>query len=93
MTPEDVAAIRAENAAHGSMRQCHEVALCDALEQAWAERDLVLELGHPDPVVMASLLTAFRMERERAEKAEDALDRVRENCARPPGTCYEEVQP
>lgn len=71
MTPEDLAAIRANPCACGDREQDVR-ALADALEQAWAERDRAHILCSGGVCLECAHMRA------RAERAAAALDRVRE---------------
>lgn len=90
MTPDDVAAIRARLASdpiRGRLVEEH-LALCDALEAAWAERDA---LAGREKSEVWRLCQEYRERAERAEadveslqrqndKLDEALSRVRDLC-------------
>lgn len=95
MTPEDVASIRADLTGYSKgVTTASLLALCDALEVAWAERDeLILssEAAWRDRVAIAESVKHWRERAARTEadveslqrqndKLDEALARVRELC-------------
>lgn len=73
MTPEDVQAIRADHSCLACRmgQPCKTLALCDALEAAWAERDT---LRADEALTYGSSPSYWR---ERAERAEAVIDAAR----------------
>lgn len=67
MTPDDVAAIRAQAKAGYAIGPFHVMALIDALTAAWAERDAHIDAGWE---AIRAWETTAQVWRERAERAE-----------------------